>query len=285
MYWSNYHSHCTFCDGRSSMEDFVIFAIAKGVREYGFSSHSPLPFLTKWTMLEDDFADYQSEFYRLKQKYSDNIHLFLALEVDYIDNCSSLKNDFFKDKIFDYLIGSIHYLDELSENNYWTIDGDFTEFDNGLNVLYGGDIKQAVSRFYEVSSLMIRQGGFDIVGHLDKITLHGVQYTDFNQSSTWYENLFGDVLQLIKEKGMILEINTKSMSQKGITYPHQQFYPLINEMQIPVVVNSDCHFPTSITDGFRTTYKALKNAGFKTMHQLIAGKWQAIEFDENGLFG
>ena len=285
MYWSNYHSHCTFCDGRSSMEDFVRFAIAKGIREYGFSSHAPLPFLTKWTMLEDDFADYQSEFYRLKQKYSNNIHLFLALEVDYIDNCSSLKNDFFKDKIFDYLIGSIHYLNELSENNYWTIDGDFTEFDNGLNVLYGGDIKQAVSRFYEVSSLMIRQGGFDIVGHLDKITLHGVQYTDFNQASIWYENLFGDVLQLIKEKGMILEINTKSMNQKGITYPHQRFYPLIKEMQIPVVVNSDCHFPTSITDGFRTTYIALKNAGFKTMHQLIAGKWQAIEFDENGLFG
>lgn len=284
MYWSNYHSHSVFCDGRSSMENFVRFAIAKGIRKYGFSSHAPLPFLTKWTMLEDDFDDYQSEFYRLQEKYSNYIQLYLALEVDYIHNCLSVRSEFFRDKTFDYLIGSIHYLDELSENNYWTIDGGVTEFDNGLNVLYGGDIKLATRRFYEVSSLMIEQGGFDIVGHLDKIALHGVRYKDFNPSAIWYENLIGDVLQLIKEKGMILEINTKSMTEKKITYPHKRFYPMIKELQIPIVVNSDCHFPTSVIDGFGVTYKVLKDVGFKTMHQLIAGEWQAVEFNENGLF-
>lgn len=283
MYWSNYHSHCLFCDGRSSMEDFVKFAIAKGVRKYGFSSHAPLPFLTQWTMLEDDFTDYETEFYRLKQKHENEIQLYLGLEVDYIDNCSSVYNDFFRDKTFDYLIGSIHYLDELSENCYWTIDGNFAEFDKGLNVLYGGDIKLAVERFYEVSSLMIQKGGFDIVGHFDKIALHAVHYNDFKPSSHWYQNLIGDALQLIKDKGMILEINTKSMTEKGITYPAQQFYPLINELQIPIVVNSDCHYPTNVIEGFSITYKALKDAGHKKMHQLIAGAWQMVDFNENGL--
>jgi histidinol-phosphatase (PHP family) len=284
MYWSNYHSHCIFCDGRSSMEDFVKFAIAKGVRKYGFSSHAPLPFLTQWTMLEDDFADYESEFYRLKQKYQNKIQLYLGLEIDYIDNCPSVNNVFFQDKAFDYLISSIHYLDELSENHYWTIDGDFSEFNKGLNVLYGGDIKLAVKRFYEVSSLMIQKGGFDIVGHFDKIALHAAHYKGFNPTTNWYRNLVGDALQLIKDKGMILEINTKSMNEKGITYPAQQFYPLINELQIPIVVNSDCHYPTNVIEGFSTTYKALKDAGHKTMCQLIAGTWQMVEFNENGLF-
>jgi len=283
MYWSNYHSHCTFCDGRSSMEEFVRFAIVKGVSKYGFSSHAPLPFLTKWTMLEDDFDDYQSEFYRLKEKYSNHIQLFLALEVDFIDNCSSIRNDFFRNKTFDYLIGSIHYLDKLSENNYLTIDGDFAEFDKGLNVLYGGDIKLAVSRFFEVSTMMIKQGGFDIVGHLDKIALHGGRYKDFNPASSWYENLIGDVLQLIKEKEIILEINTKSLHEKGITYPNQLFYPLIKDLQIPIVVNSDCHYPTSIIDGFENTFKALKSAGFKSMYQMIGNSWKAVEFNETGL--
>ena len=114
MYWSNYHSHCTFCDGRSSMEEFVHFAIAKGLRKYGFSSHAPLPFLTKWTMLEDDFPDYEKEFYRLKEKYKNEIELYLGLEVDYIHGCSDISNDFFKYKKLDYTIGSSHYLDRLN---------------------------------------------------------------------------------------------------------------------------------------------------------------------------
>lgn len=285
MYWSNYHSHCLFCDGRSRMEDFVKFAIAKGVLRYGISSHAPLPFLTKWTMLEDDFSDYQSEFNRLKEKYQNSIQLYFGLEVDYIDNCSSVENEFFRDKTFDYLIGSIHYLDKLNENDFWTVDGDFDSFDQGLNQLYAGDIKLAVQRFFEVSSLMIRKGGFDIVGHLDKIALNSSNYADFNPATNWYENLVGDILQLIKEKGMILEINTKSLVEKGITYPHQRFYPLINDLEIPIVVNSDCHYPITVIDGFKPAFKALKDAGFKTMQQLVSGNWQPVEFNETGLFG
>ena len=80
MYWSNYHTHCSFCDGRSSMESYIRFAIAKGIKRYGFSSHAPLPFLTMWTMKEDDFKDYLSEFNRLKQKYQEKIDI-LALRL------------------------------------------------------------------------------------------------------------------------------------------------------------------------------------------------------------
>lgn len=285
MYWSNYHSHCTFCDGRSSMEEFVHFAIAKGLRKYGFSSHAPLPFLTKWTMLEDDFPDYEKEFYRLKEKYKNEIELYLGLEVDYIHGCSDISNDFFKDKKLDYTIGSIHYLDRLNEteNEYWTIDGAFGEFDLGLNQLFGGDIRLAAKRFFEVTGMMIEKGGFDIVGHMDKITYHGMKYKELNVTDQWFADLVTDCLELIKAKGLLLEINTKSLTEHGITYPNQAFYSIVNELEIPVVVNSDCHYPTNITAGFKPTYEALQNAGFKTLQQLINGKWQAVEFNAGGL--
>jgi hypothetical protein len=59
---------------------------------------------------------------------------------------------------------------------------------------------------------------------------------------------------------------------------------LVNgKIEIPVVVNSDCHYPTNITAGFQQTYEALQNAGFKTLQQLINGKWQAVEFNAGGL--
>jgi len=283
MYWSNYHSHNTFCDGRSSMEDFVKFALAKGVMKYGFSSHAPLPFNTFWNMKIDDFVDYQSEFHRLKLKYNSRIDLYLGLEIDYIHNFFEIQNKLFSTDNFDYLIGSIHYTDVLPDGNYWTIDGNFEDFKRGLNILFDGDIRAAARRFFEISSVMVDKGGFDIVGHFDKITLNGSRFKEFDVSESWYRNLVGEVLQQIKDKGLILEINTKSLHGKGITYPGIEFFPLINELDIPIVVNSDCHYPTTIIDGFVETYRALKQAGFKTMHQIVNGKWQPVEFDENGL--
>ena len=279
MYLSNYHSHCSFCDGKSSMEDFVRFAIAKGLKRYGFSSHAPLPFLTKWTMPEDDYADYEIEFYRLKEKYKNFIDLFIGLEVDYIHGCSDIKNSFFSDKKLDYTIGSIHYLDKLNdENEYWSIDGGSTEFNNGLNILFEGDIRLAVKRFFEITTLMIEKGGFDIVGHLDKITMFGLKYEGFKFHDKWFADLVTPVFELIKSKNTILEINTKSFNGIGITFPHQHFFPLINEMDIKIVMNSDCHYPTNVIDGFFPVLKLLKQAGFKASQQLIDGKWQPVEF-------
>ena len=68
MQLSNYHSHCTFCDGRSTPEDFVKFAISHGFRAYGFSSHSPLPFETFWNMSKNDMPEYLAEIDRLSEE-------------------------------------------------------------------------------------------------------------------------------------------------------------------------------------------------------------------------
>ncbi len=284
-YWSNYHSHCQFCDGHGSMEEFVASAIAKGVKKFGFSSHAPLSFNPSWTMKVDKFADYVIEFERLKLKYKDEIELFLGLEVDYIHDCSDVQNDFFKDKKFDYLIGSIHFVDRMSNGQYWGIDAEISAFDSGLKDLFDGDIKLAVERFFEISASMINKGGFDIVGHLDKIAINAGFYKEFSTKMNWYETLVAETLQLIKAKNLLLEINTRSLSKHGVSFPNQQFYSLINDLQIPVVVNSDCHELTNIKDGFEVTFEALKKAGFKTMHQLNNSEWQAVEFDEKGLRG
>jgi histidinol-phosphatase (PHP family) len=265
------------------MEEFVKFAIAKGVKKYGFSSHAPLPFNTYWNMKLDDFTEYQNEFHRLKEKYNADIELFIGLELDYINNFFEIGHDLYSTENLDYLIGSIHYMDRLPNGNFYCVDGNFDDFYAGLQLLFDGDIRSAVKRYFEICSLMIEKGGFDIVGHMDKITLNASNCDGFSITDNWYQNLVCDVIQKIKTKGLILEINTKSLVGKGITYPDAQFLPLINELQIPIMVNSDCHYPTNVIDGFEPTYKTLKEHGFKTMQQLINGSWMAVEFDENGL--
>jgi histidinol-phosphatase (PHP family) len=283
MYWSNYHSHNTFCDGRSTMEEFVKFAIEKNVRKYGFSSHAPLPFNTFWNMKLDDFEEYQAEFWRLKEKYSFEIELFIGLEVDYIHNFFEIQNNLFRTDLLDYLIGSVHYMDKLPNGDFWCVDGNFNDFKAGLNTLFDGDIREAVKRYFEIINFMIEKGGFDIVGHVDKIAMNASNCADFNIQDKWYINLVSETFERIKNKGFILEINTKSLSVLGKTFPDNQFFPLINELQIPITVNSDCHYPTNITDGFIQTFKALKNAGFTSVYQLSKNGWQSSTFTENGI--
>lgn len=105
MQLSNYHSHCTFCDGRSTPEDFIKFAVAHGFRAYGFSSHSPLPFETFWNMSKDDMPEYLTEIERLKKKYSDRLEIYVGLEIDFLDESYNASIPYFRNLPLDYRIG------------------------------------------------------------------------------------------------------------------------------------------------------------------------------------
>ena len=198
--------------------------------------------------------------------------------MDYIHGCSDIKSDFFRKINLDYSIGSIHYLDCLGENNYWSIDGPFDEFEKGLNTLYNGGIEAGTKRFFEISGLMIEKGGFDVVGHVDKITYHGRKYSGFDINKPEYQKLVLRLLEQIKAQKLILEVNTKSLADHGITYPHQAFYETIARMEIPLMLNSDCHYPINITAGFDITCKALSKAGIKYLMQLTEDGWKKESF-------
>jgi histidinol-phosphatase (PHP family) len=113
--------------------------------------------------------------------------------------------------------------------------------------------------------------------------MHGSKYSEFDLKSSWYQNLFGEMLELTKRKGLILEINTKSLTERGITFPDKHFYQQILDLEIPITVNSDCHYPSRVIDGFQATYTQLKALGFKHLYQIENGNFQPVEFDETGI--
>lgn len=277
---SNYHSHCTFCDGRSHPEDFLKFAVSKGFRAYGFSSHSPLPFETVWNMSKEDLPEYLSEIQRLKDKYKDRIEVYVGLEIDYLDKTYNPSIPYFRDMPLDYRIASVHFLplsDRLEEKNMVCIDGPFSEYAHAVMRHFEGDIRRLVKRFYESTMAMIEAGGFDIVGHIDKIYMNGSRFGDFTLEDEWYEAPFKACLDLIKEKGLMVEVNTKDMTKNRRTFPHRKYLSLLREMGIPVMVNSDCHYPDLVNAGRKEAFEWLKEAGFTSTRELIGGVWQDVE--------
>lgn len=279
MQLSNYHSHCTFCDGRSTPEDFVKFAISHGFRAYGFSSHSPLPFETFWNMSKDDMPEYLTEINRLRNKYSTLIEIYIGLEIDYLDETYNASIPYFRELPLDYRIGSIHFLpisEGLKEENMVCIDGAFDEFESAVHTYFDGDIRKLVEHYYESSLKMIEAGGIDIVGHMDKIYMNGHKCKGFSLDAEWYQNPLMEYLDLIAQKDLMVEINTKNLTKKQQTFPHIQFLSQLQQRNIPVLVNSDCHYPDLVNDGRIEAFTCLKEVGFRSTRELRNGKWQDV---------
>ena len=279
MQLSNYHSHCNFCDGRSYPEDFVRFAVARGFRAYGFSSHSPLPFETFWNMSRDDMDEYLAEIARLKVKYEGQIELYVGLEIDFLDRTYNASIPYFKNLPLDYRIGSIHFLPlspVLEERNMACIDGAYSEFARTVDAFFEGDIRRMVRRYFEAEMEMIEAGGIDIVGHIDKIYMNGQRYPGFSLDAEWYRRPLLDLLDFVRERGLMVEVNTKNLVKKGETYPHRQFLGELRSRRIPVMVNSDCHYPDLVNDGRAEGFQLLEQAGFDATMELVGGKWTEI---------
>lgn len=279
MQLSNYHSHSTFCDGRSTPEDFVKFAISNGFRAYGFSSHSPLPFETFWNMTKDDMPEYLAEIGRLKKKYDGRLEIYAGLEIDYLDESYNASIPYFRELPLDYRIGSIHFLPvawPLAEANMMCIDGSFREYRQSVGAYYGGDVRKLVAHYFNATQQMVEAGGIDIVGHMDKIYMNGQKCEGFDLEADWYRKPLDDCLHLIAEKGLMVEVNTKNLVKKQELYPHAGYLHRLRELGIPVMVNSDCHYPDLVNDGRAEAFGLLKEAGFKSTRELAGGHWQDV---------
>ena len=277
----NYHSHCTFCDGLSHPENFVQFAVAEGFRAYGFSSHSPLPFETFWNMSKMDLPEYLTEINRLKNKYAKQIEIYLGLEIDYLDKTYNAAIPYFQSLGLDYRISAVHFLScssALTAENMVCIDGSYRDFQEGLNKFFDGNIRRMTEFFFESSIQMVEIGGFDVVGHIDKIYMNGSRHPDFDIQADWYRKPFLKLLDLVAEKGLIVEINCKNMTRKGQTYPHIASYQELKKREIPIIVSSDCHEPHLINNGRPEAIALLKEAGYKATRELVNGTWKEVAF-------
>jgi histidinol-phosphatase (PHP family) len=223
--------------------------------------------------------EYILEINRLKEKYSGRTEIYLGLEIDYLDETYNASIPWFQSLPLDYRIGSLHFLPwrlPLTEENMTCIDGPFDQFATLVKERYEGDVRQITKHFFDMSMRMAEAGGFDIVGHPDKIYMNGCLCPGFDLSVDWYRKPFEDYVCLIAEKGYIMEVNTKNFLRRGQAYPSQHSLKRIHKLRIPIMVNSDCHVPALINDGRNEILALLREAGFRTTRELVRGTWQDV---------
>lgn len=277
----NLHTHSVYSDGKSQPREIVEEAVRQGFIELGFSEHSPLPFDNNFSVKSENMPKYVAEIAQLKAEFKDKIDIYCALEADYITGVSETFSVTKEKYHLDYLIGGVHLVGQSANpDELWFIDGPKWEiYDEGLQKFYGGDIRKAVKRFYEQSNEMIENEQFDIIAHFDKIKMHNRECY-FHEDETWYRKLALETLDLIRQKGLIMEINTRGIYKKR----YNGFYPspwLLDEaykMGIPTIISTDAHHFTEISLEFAAAEEALRQAGYRSVVQFKDGRWVECGF-------
>ena len=247
---------------------------------------------------------YVAEIAQLKEEFKDKINVYCALEADYLTGVSEPFAVTKEKYHLDYLIGGVHLVvnsalrqaqgpkvvepveiedstklnPTISTDEIWFIDGPKWEvYDEGLQKLFGGDIRRAVHRFYEQTNEMIENEPFDIIAHFDKIKMHN-RDRYFHENEQWYRKLALETLDLIREKGLVMEINTRGIYKKR----YDGFYPspwLMEEackMGVPAIISADAHHFSEISLEFAAAEEALKKAGYRSVVNFKDGQWVEV---------
>jgi len=285
MSWVNYHSHSLYCDGKANPNDFVKQAVKLGFPAWGCSSHAPVPFASRWNMPSDKLPEYMEELNRIIADYSGKIQVYKGLEIDYIEGLWGYHRSSLDKIPLDYTIGSVHYIGQLPDGSHFCFDGQPEAFFSGIELLYHNDFRKAVTAYYHAVIRMTEVDNPDIIGHMDKIKMHNTFRPYLNEEDPWYVGLVEETLEVIRQKGSMVEVNTRGLYKHTppLLYPGKWVLERIHRKKIPVLLNSDAHHPDEIASGFTQAAEILQEIGFNSLRVLVDGSWQDKGFTKTGL--
>ncbi len=263
---TNYHTHTTLCDGKSTPEEVVLSALNKGFSALGFSGHGG--FVTsKNEYGRTDTDNYIREINRLKEKYKKEIQIYCGIEEDDI---GWVERDQYR-----YMIGSVHYL--RKDGKYLSIDGGVDYFRECLES-FGGDPLAFAEEYYRVFCNYIALRKPDIIGHFDLITKFEEKMPAGLMDNPDYCRLAERYILDAAKSGCIFEVNTGAISRGWRTAPYPQEHLLyaLKKLDAPIMINADSHQADTVDCHFAETRAMLREIGFRKTVVLYNDTFQAI---------
>lgn len=241
--------HTTLCGHAiGSLEEYVLHGIEIGLKEMGFSDHAPMVHerLQGVTMDFRQLSLYHKLIDEVRLKYADKILIKYALEADFIPGFEGKTKEIIESYPYDYIIGSVHYV------NGWAVDDPAT-----IESWKTADINQVWRDYFKLLRQSAQTGLFNIIGHSDLPKKFGhlpsIDMTDEVKATA----------QVFKETGVTVEINTS-----GLRKPIKEMYPSLKYLKIyaaagvPLTFGSDSHTPQDVGRNFEEAVTLAKNAGY-----------------------
>ena len=257
---SNLHTHSTFCDGKNTPEEIVISAINKGFASIGISGHGYTEFDLRYCV--KNVAEYQNEIKRLKEKYKNEIEIYLGVEEDSF--CQANRDE------YDYIIGSSHYY--CVNGKYYPIDSNPECFQTCLE-LFGYDAERMAENYYGKFCNYINKRKPDIIGHFDLITKFDEMGESHFLKNANYNRIVEKYIETVADSGCVFEVNTGAISRGYRTspYPAENLLHILKKHNARLTVSSDSHSIETLDYGFDEAKLMLKDIGFKQIYHLSGG--------------
>ncbi|MEI6348845.1 MAG: histidinol-phosphatase [Bacteroidota bacterium] len=276
----NAHTHTIYCDGKGSFREYADFAIKNSISLIGFSSHAPINFENNFSININLIQKYVDEIRFLNQFYGEQIELFVGLECDYIPDFSFPFDKFRNEYNLDYIIGGIHLVENTDSKELWFIDGSMQKnYDIGLENVFNNDIRKGVTQYFMQMMEMIETQNFEVLAHLDKIKMHNAGRF-FSEDDYWYKNLCLGVVDLLKNKDIIVEINTRGIYKKRCPdfYPSRFILENLLKNKTRITLSSDAHQPQELNLLLDDAAIYAKSIGFKDVWKPAQnGLWESVQ--------
>ena len=251
----DYHTHTYLCKHASGTpEEYLAAAEKAGLTELGVSDHCPWPagYDKKWRMSPDEYPIYHKIVKDL-QSLKSPVTVKYGMEIDWVPGRMDETYANLKKYDYDYVIGSIHYVEDFPFDNpdtlpVWKIEG---------------KAEWVWNTYYKLMLDYVSEAKFDIIGHFDLPKKFGHRAPD----SEVLTKLIDEILTAAADNKVAIEINTS-----GLRRPAKEFYPASNILKnaaskgVMLTFGSDSHRPSEIAANFAEALQFAKEAGFSHYH-------------------
>ncbi len=240
----DYHVHPYYSlDGHGTIRDYCLKAKEIGIKGIGFTPHLELDpqrreiddkvrLGDRIVSMRSDWIDvYLKDIEEARREFPELI-IKAGLEVGYTEESEEEIARILSNYRLDYILGAIHCLDHIS----------ITSKNEYMDYFKNASVKRYCADYFYLLEKAIRSGLFEIIAHFDVYKKFGLSYYGKELLLT-AEPYIKPILELMREKGIGLEINTAGLRREiRDIYPGEELLRKAKGIGVRVIsIGSDAH--------------------------------------------
>lgn len=185
-----------------------------------------------------------------KEKWKkEGVELRLGIEADYFLNSDQELAEILGEQPYDYIIGSVHFI------NGWGFDNPETQ---DLFLTY--DLHMLYREFFDIVEKAISSRLFNFVAHLDNLKVFG-----YRPNEEELMPLYQNIAKKLKEMDIATEINAGLYYRYPIKEmcPSPAFLKVLAEHNVALTISSDAHFPDDLGNYAKEQLDMLRELGIE----------------------
>jgi histidinol-phosphatase (PHP family) len=196
-------------------------------------------------------AEWEHDFYiedveRVRRQYASDIVIRLSTEADFIPGHEAELEAILRRYDWDYVIGSVHFLDG------WGFDD--RRYLSGYDTW---DIDALYARYFDLVGASAETGLFDTIGHADLVKKFG------HRPARDQSEEYARVASRLAGAGVCIEVNTGGLRKPcREMYPHPELLRACQLAGVPTTLGSDAHAPQEVAFDLQAATRLMRDAGY-----------------------